>query len=193
VDYGPLQGLIGEWFGDKGMDVAPDSPDGTDGGEAEHNPFYETILFEPIGDVTNAQSQVIAALRYHQVVTRQSDGEVFHNESGYWMWDAGRRLIMQNLTIPRGVALVAGGVAGGAGSDGVVGGDAKDEFSVRAALGDADWPIAQSPFMRDHASTVEFTHRMVVSGDTLFYSEHMLVDIYGERFDHHDENTLQRR
>ena len=188
VDYGPLQGLIGEWFGDKGMDIAPDGPGAA---HAEHNPFHETILFEPIGDVSNAQSQVIAALRYHQVVRRQSDDEVFHNESGYWMWDGERRLIMQNLTIPRGVALVAGGVAGGvAGSDGS---QTPDEFSVRAALGDADWPIAQSPFMRDHASTVEFTHRMVITGDSLFYCEHMIIDIYGERFDHSDKNTLQRR
>jgi hypothetical protein len=176
VDYGPLRGLIGDWRGDRGMDVAPE-PDGD-----EHNPFYETILFEAIGEVTNAESQVIAALRYHQVVMRKSNDKVFHNESGYWMWDAERDLVMQNLTIPRGVALVAGGAATG---------DAA-AIEVRAALGDADWPIAQAPFMRDNASTVEFRHRLAVDGDTLTYEEHTIVDIYGKRFDHSDANTLNR-
>ena len=64
------------------MDVAPE-PDGT-----EHNPFYEQLLFEPIGTVTNAEQQTLAALRYHQVVLRKSNDKVFHNETGYWLWDA---------------------------------------------------------------------------------------------------------
>ena len=43
IDYGPLQGLIGDWQGDKGLDVAPE-PDG-----AENNPYYETVVFTAIG------------------------------------------------------------------------------------------------------------------------------------------------
>ncbi len=62
VDYGPLAPLIGTWKGDKGMDVAPE-PDG-----AEDSPYYETIIFEDIGVVTNAERQDLAVLRYHQVV-----------------------------------------------------------------------------------------------------------------------------
>jgi len=58
IDYGPLRELIGVWKGDKGIDVAPE-PDG-----AENNPYYETITFTAIGDVSNAESQVLAAVHY---------------------------------------------------------------------------------------------------------------------------------
>ena len=60
INYGPLACLVGTWKGDKGLDVAPE-PDGK-----EENPYFETILFEAIGDVKNAGEQVLAALRYHQ-------------------------------------------------------------------------------------------------------------------------------
>ncbi|MBL1352143.1 MAG: hypothetical protein COA61_002220, partial [Zetaproteobacteria bacterium] len=45
INYGPLQQLIGTWKGDKGTDIAPE-PDGE-----ENNPYFETIIFEAIGDV----------------------------------------------------------------------------------------------------------------------------------------------
>ena len=173
TDYGPLTPLIGAWRGEKGMDIAPE-PDGT-----EHSPYYETLLFEAIGDVDNAEEQELAVLRYHQVVYRQSNDEMFHNESGYLTWDAAQQVITQTLTIPRGVALVAGG---GVRPDGVI--------EVKA--GDADWPIAQSPFMRDKARTLAFEHRLKVEGDTLSYDELTLLDIYGRQFEHTDSNSLSR-
>lgn len=46
IDQGPLTGRIGTWEGDKGLDVAP----------------------EPAGQVTNADSEVLSVVRYHQVV-----------------------------------------------------------------------------------------------------------------------------
>ena len=51
IDFGPLTGLIGQWEGNKGMDVAPE-PEGS-----EENPFYETIIFSKVGRVQNAESQ----------------------------------------------------------------------------------------------------------------------------------------
>ena len=45
-----------------GIDIAPE-PDGT-----ETNPFYETITFTEADDVTNAESQALVALHYHQIV-----------------------------------------------------------------------------------------------------------------------------
>ncbi len=58
LDYGPLKELIGTWHGDRGMDIAPE-PDG-----AEENPYFETITFTAVGDVTNAESQLLAAVHY---------------------------------------------------------------------------------------------------------------------------------
>jgi len=79
IDYGPLQTLIGVWKGDKGLDVAPE-PNGS-----EDNPYHETITYEAVGDVKNAGSQCLVAIRYHQVVQRKSNGETFHDQIGYWM------------------------------------------------------------------------------------------------------------
>lgn len=180
IDYGPLAALIGTWEGDKGMDIAPD-PDGT-----EENPYYETLVFEPVGDVTNAESQVLAALRYHQVVSRKSNNEVFHNETGYWMWDADTATVMHSLTIPRGVCLLAGGNASSTQGPRTV-------LEVHAAVEDKDWGIVQSPFMQANARTVEFRHNILVEGDELVYSETTVLDIYGTAFDHTDDNTLKRR
>ncbi len=181
IDYGPLQSLIGIWRGDKGMDIAPE-PDGT-----EENPYYETIVFEAAGDVTNAESQLITALRYTQEVRRKSNDKVFHDQTGYWMWDKQNSIIMQSLTIPRGVAVLAGGKF-------VAAADKPDEItlSVSAKLDDQDWGIIQSPFMRDHASTLEFSHNLTVVGDNFSYSERTLVDIYGTHFEHTDGNDLVR-
>ena len=177
VDYGPLTGLIGSWTGDKGMDISPE-PEGI-----EENPYYETIEFGAAGDLKNYGSQHLAIVSYHQVVKRKSNDEVFHDQVGYWLWDAGSQAVMQTLTIPRGVCVTAGG--GALGSRPVV-------LGVRAKLGDADWGIAQSPFMRDNASTVAFDHRLTIDGDTLLYVETTTLEIYGRRFEHTDQNALMR-
>jgi len=175
IDYGPLQALIGVWQGNKGLDVAP-TPDGS-----EDHPYEETIAFEAVGDVKNADSQYLTVISYHQVVRRISNGEVFHDQRGYWIWDAERQTVMHSLMIPRGVAILAGGHA----ADGVLEVSAKD--------GDGDWGIVQSPFMRDQARTIEFTQRVEVSGEKLSYSQTTMLDIYGKVFEHTDRNDLIRQ
>ena len=180
VDYGPLAALVGTWRGDKGMDVSPEP------GGAENNPYFEVIHFDASGQVTNAQAQTLAVLRYHQVVSRKSDDAVFHNETGYWMWDAGAGLVMQSLTIPRGVCLIAGGVCA---SDATPNASA---LEVHAAINVPDGGIVQSPFMRERARTVEFHHTVTVSDGEMTYRETILLDIYGRQFEHTDENSLLR-
>ena len=100
VDYGPLTLLIGKWTGDKGMDVAP-HPDE----EKEENPYTETITFEESGALKNAKKQTVSMVRYLQVVSRKSNGETFHEQVGFFMWDADTQTVMHSLTIPRGLAL----------------------------------------------------------------------------------------
>ena len=181
IDYGPLTGLIGSWHGDKGMDIAPE-PDGV-----EQNPYYETITFEAIGDVTNAEQQLITALFYRQQVSRKSNNQVFHDECGYWMWDAENSVVMHSLTIPRAVTLIAGGTYQGPdNSDNVV-------LTVTAKHNDPDWQITQSPFMRDNAKTNAFHHQVTLSGDKLNYHETTTLEIYGAHFEHTDQNELKRK
>jgi len=180
VDFGPLAGLVGIWDGDRGMDVAPE-PDGV-----EKSPYYETVTFEAVGDVDNAEKQHLAVVRYQQIVKRKSNDEVFHDQTGYWLWDAATGVVMQSVSIPRAVTLLAGGDATTT--------DKGITLKVQAKLGDPDWGIVQSPFMRDNASTVSFEHELTVNGDQMAYSETSLIDIYGKpQFEHTDRNKLVRR
>jgi len=179
INYGPLASLIGHWQGDKGKDIAPE-PDGT-----EENLFYETILYEAIGDVTNAEMQVLAVLRYHQVVTRKSTNKVFHNETGYWSWDSKNGQITHSLTIPRGVCVLAGGEA-------TIGDDGATKIQVEANIDSQDWGIIQSPFMQKNARTIGFKQNVSVHNQSMHYKETTILEIYGKRFDHTDENTLTK-
>lgn len=181
IDFGPLADLIGTWTGEEGVDIAPE-PDGK-----ETSPYYETITVSEVGGVTNAEEQNLVALHYHQIVTRKSDGQVFHNETGYWMWDRENSTVMHSLVIPRGVCVLAGGTYSGETDD-----DGRVVLNVSAKIDDPHWSIAQSPFMDEKARTVAFTHRVAVGGGRLIYAETTTVDIYGKVFEHTDQNALVR-
>jgi hypothetical protein len=181
IDYGPLKGLIGVWKGDKGLDVAPKSA-GT-----KEEPYYETITYTAVGDVTNAESQVLSVVRYHQVVSQKATDAVFHDETGYWMWDPKSKTVMHSLVIPRGVCVLAGGEYQGPSSDGKV------EIEVVASLNNENWGIIQSPFMQQSARTTEFRHKVTLEGDKLSYSETTMLEIYGKSFEHTDKNELIRQ
>ncbi len=181
LHYGPLAKLVGSWYGNKGLDVSPEPQ------EHKKTDFHENLTFEAIGCVTNAKQQTLAALRYHQVVIKNVDNCVFHNETGYWMWDSDSHTIMQSLTIPRGVCVLAGGhVAESYLKHNTV------SLEVIAKDGSTDWGILQSPFMQNNAKTIQFTHSINVSDTELTYSETMLIDIYGKSFEHKDGNTLHK-
>lgn len=181
VDYGPLTKLIGVWKGDKGVDVAP-IPDGT-----ENNPYYETITYTAGGSVTNAKTQVLSIVHYRQIVTRKSTNEVFHDETGYWLWDPREKVLMHSLVIPRAVCLLAGSNYK----------EVKDEngnliIEVEASLDNKDWGIIQSPFMRKNARTTSFHQKIIVGDEKMSYSETTMLDIYGREFEHTDDNELTR-
>ncbi len=176
---GPLAGLVGTWKGDKGNDISPE-PDGT-----EENPYYETIKFEAVGDLTNAEEQVLAVVRYLQIVCRKSNNEVFHDETGYWMWCAQSGEIMQSFAIPRGVAVVAHGELAYPNAEELV-------FKVSAAQEESDRCMSQTKFMWQKAKTLGFDHTMTLKGDTLSYQETTLLEIYGRQFEHTDQNVLTR-
>ena len=182
INYGPLNELIGIWEGDKGIDVAPE-PDGI-----ENNPYYETIIFTAADDVTNAESQELVAIHYRQIVKRKSNDKIFHDETGYWMWDETAGTIMHSLTIPRAVSVLAGGIHNGDQNN-----DGNFVLEVSASLNDKNWQIIQSPFMRDNACTTEFHHQITVGNGKLSYSETTIVEIYGKTFEHTDQNELIRQ
>jgi len=174
VDYGPLQGLIGTFSGDKGTDIAPD-PDGT-----EENPYYETIVFSGAGDVTNAEEQTLAVVHYVLHVNRKTDNAAIHHQTGYWLWDKAKDEVVHSIAIPRAVCVLATGRATVT--------DTAVEFSVATD----ESGVVQTDFMHKKAKTTSFKIDMKLEGDTLHYAETTMVDIYGNSFEHTDTNTLNR-
>jgi hypothetical protein len=181
LDYGPLTGLIGIWKGNKGEDLAP-IPDGI-----EQNNYYETITYSAAGDLDNAETQELIAVQYRQCVNRISDDKAIHDQTGYWIWDAEAEMIMHSFTIPRGVAVLAGG------SCLAVPDGENLLMEVKASQGGSDWQIIQSPFMQGNAVTREFEQQLVLGKDSLRYSQMTTVEIYGQIFEHSDGNELLRQ
>ena len=182
INYGPLAALVGTWEGDKGVEPGILSK------PRYTNTYYETIVFEAAGDVTNAEQQILSVVRYHQVVRRKSNDKVFHDQVGYWLWDPADDTIVETFTIPRGVAVVAGGKLGQPE-------DVTQElvFEVAADAKSPQFGIVQAPFMFKQAKTTAFTHKLTVCGDDMRYSESTILDIYDKTaYDHKDVNTLRR-
>ncbi len=182
INYGPLAQLIGTWKGNQGTDIAPE-PNGE-----ENNPYFETITYEAIGDVSNAETQTLAVLHYTQIVSRKENNEVFHHQSGYWSWDSETGVITHSFTIPRGVGVVACGKV------------LDDENMPNATVIEVsaedtgfDGGIAQSSFMQKKARTTAFSQTLTIEGDSLKYQQTIMLDIYSKTFEHTDTNTLTRQ
>jgi len=182
INYGPLEQLIGTWKGDKGTDIAPE-PNGE-----ENNPYFETITYEAIGDVNNAEAQTLAVLHYKQIVSRSENGDVFHHQVGYWSWDSATGVITHSFTIPRGVGVVACGKV--LGDD-----DLPDATVIEVSAEDTgfDGGIAQSSFMQKKANTTAFHQTLTIDDDTFTYKRTIMLDIYSKTFEHTDTNTLTRQ
>ncbi len=176
---GPLAALAGVWEGDKGVDVAPDDNRGT-----ERNAFREQLTFEPFGSVKNHEQQLYG-LRYATVGWRIGDASPFHEETGYWLWDAAAKQVLRCFIVPRGVTVLAGGtVEPGASS-----------FQVAAEAGSDTYGICSNKFLDREFKTVRYELTVTVHGrDSFSYSEDTQLRIKGqaELFHHTDANTLRR-
>ena len=179
VNYGPLAMLIGRWVGNKGNALAPE-PDGS----AEHNEYTDELIFSAAGPAENAEEQQLVAVKYHHVVRKNANGQIFHDQIGHWIYEPSSNTVMHSLSIPRGVCLLAGGTAEKQ-TNGF-------SFEVSAKAGSESYGIVQSPFMLEKAKTKAFDMVMEVNGDQLSYKETMLLEIYGKEFEHIDQSILQR-
>lgn len=179
IDYGPLARLIGRWVGTNGMDIAPDAD-----AKPDQSPFSDEMTFTASGPAENAEEQELVSVRYHHLVRKLENGQIFHDQIGHWIYEKSTNTIMHSLTIPRGVCLLAGGEYKES--------DGASIFDVEARAGSDDYGIVQSPFMLEKAVTKAFTMNMRVMGDELTYREVTSLHIYGEDFDHIDSSTLRR-
>jgi hypothetical protein len=182
-NLGPLGPLLGIWEGEKGTDLAPsDKP--ADNRQLTTSKYRERMVFEPTGRVDNHE-QKLYGLRYSTKAWRIGSPDPFHEEVGYWMWDAASELVIRCFMPPRGMAVLAGGHAKA---------DAR-AFALEAKAGDEVFGICSSPFLTAEFKAVRYTLAVeVLDDDTLHYDEHTWLKMKNraELFDHQDDNTLRR-
>lgn len=175
---GPLASLAGTWEGNTGTDIAP-ARDGS-----HETRFRERITFEPLGPVVNGP-QVLYGLRYTTVAWPLIQEQPFHEEVGYWLWDAERKQVMRCFIVPRGIVVNAGGTSEP---------DAK-EFFMAADAGSKVYGILSNPFLDEAMKTVRYELTVTIHEPWKFsYQEDTQLQIAGrpEVFHHTDENTLTR-
>jgi hypothetical protein len=176
ANLGPLTRLAGIWEGRKGVDLAPKA----DGPERRF--YLERIEMQPIDPQANGP-QLIRGLRYHVHINTEEEDITFHDQVGYWLWDAETDLVMQSLTIPRGQAVLAGGAAKPDGSG----------LIVSARRGDTEYGIVSTAFLEYAFRTDSYTLDVTFNADGSWsYISDTMLTVRGqaEPFRHRDRNTL---
>lgn len=176
---GPLAQLAGIWEGDKGDDTAPSDDRGT-----ESTKYRERMEFDPFGPVNNHE-QELYGLRYRTTAFRIGEADAFHEELGYWLWDAKDKQVLRCFMVPRGVTILAGGTA-----------DPKAKrFELSAKVGSSTYGICSNLFLDREFKTVAYTLKLEFpDGRTVRYEEDTQLQIKGQPsiFHHTDKNTLRR-
>ncbi|MGR5259628.1 heme-binding beta-barrel domain-containing protein [Vibrio astriarenae] len=178
LDFGPLAKLVGTWqsVDAGGVDIAPGQEGNSVGkGGPAVTPFYETITFEVAVDAVNASDQTLVALYYKQEVFRKADDSKFHDQRGYFIYDAENQIVYNSFCVPRTTCVTAEGAAG------------SDMTLVASGRG-----IAESNYMTENASTTSFTMNIKFDDETLTYTQSTGLDIYGNQFAHTDSSTLKK-
>ena len=104
ANLGPLRPMAGTWESVRGSDDHPVGP-GSDATEDEvlagtkNDVFVEHYDLQPIDPQTNGP-QVLYGLRYHIHIVKPGEVETFHDQVGYWLWEAQTQTVTQSLAIP---------------------------------------------------------------------------------------------
>ena len=177
-NLGPLRRLAGIWEGQRGVDVNPKA----DGPETRK--YYERIEMQPIDPQANGP-QLFYGLRYHVHINTREEDITFHDQVGYWLYEAATGLILQTLAIPRGQIAIAAGHARP--------GDRK--LVLKAERGQTEYGICSTTFLDlafrtdSYQLTVDFHD----DGSWSYVSDTMLmVKGRDEPFLHRDHNRLSK-
>ena len=178
ANLGPLRRLAGIWEGQRGVDINPKA----DGPETRE--YYERIELQPIDPQANGP-QLFYGLRYHLHVNTREEAISFHDQVGYWLYEAATGLILQTLAIPRGQIAIAAGHAEP---------DAK-KLVLKAARGQTEYGICSTTFLdlAFRTDSYEISVDFHDDGTWSYVSDTTLV-VKGreEPFLHRDRNTLTK-
>ncbi len=179
---GPLSPLVGEWEGDVGVDLSYHNKED----ETSKTSYFEHAWFKPIPIQENG-NQVLWGLNYGMTAWRHGEEAMdpFHDEVGFLLWDAQRKIVMRDVVFGRGIAILAGSTA-----------DRHDtELHFDAKPGSADFGILQNPYLLERAEITAFTSTFrIVDEETLNYTSDLTMTLaaIGGEMHHTDENTLKR-
>lgn len=178
TDLGPLAKLVGIWEGDRGVDVAPSKER-----SVKQNLYRERMEFTPMNDVHNHE-QRLTALRYTTTIWPKGSPDPFHEEVGYWLWDADRKEVLRCFLIPRGISIIAGGSAQ----------PESLSYTLESNSGDCTHGICANKFLDEEFKTVRYVCHIECDGETLTYSQSSFLKLKGqsELFEHTDKNTLTK-
>lgn len=182
IELGPLAGLIGIWEGDGGMDRSPGVPDRL---QTDSSAYRERWTFKAIGKAEN-HDQKLYGLSCATTAWRLSNGQAFHEQTGYWLWDADNRQVLCTFVVPRGISIQAGST---------VEPDATD-FDLVAEAGSDTYGICQNPFLHENFRLVRYVLKLSLHDDGTFdYAQDTQLQIKGrpELFHHTDANHLKRQ
>ena len=180
TEWGPLQALVGDWESDKGgLDTAFSHSEG----KVLGTPYLERVSFKPFGPVDNG-NQHLYGLDYKTAMWRGDEQNPFHTEVGYWLWDAATGEVLRGFVVPRGITVLAGGIASP---------DA-DRFTLTAAQGNPQYCIGENTYLASNASTLSYEVTITTGDDTWSYQEDTILKMseMDEPFHHTDANTLHR-
>ena len=180
TEWGPLQALVGEWESDKGgLDTAFSHSEG----KVLGTPYLEKVTLKPFGPVDNG-NQHLYGLDYKTAMWRGDEQNPFHTEVGYWLWDAATGEVLRGFVVPRGITVLAGGIAS---PDAI-------EFTMRAARGELQYTIGENTYLAKHASTLSYDVTITTGTDSWSYREDTILKMIemDEPFHHTDANTLRR-
>ena len=178
ANLGPLRRLAGIWEGERGIDVNPKA----DGPETRK--YNERIEMQPIDPQANGP-QLFYGLRYHVHINTREEDITFHDQVGYWLYEASTGLILQTLAIPRGQIAIAAGHAKP---------DAK-RLVVKAERGQTEYGICSTTFLdlAFRTDRYELTIDFHEDGSWSYVSDTMLaVKGRDDIFQHRDRNTLSK-
>jgi hypothetical protein len=178
-EWGPLGALVGEWEGEGGLDSSYSHAKG----EVMSTPYLEKVTFKPFGPVDNG-SQHLYGLDYKTAMWRNDEENPFHTEVGYWLWDGATGEVLRGFVVPRGITVLAGGQADA---------DATT-FTLKAAVGDPQYPIGEGKYLTVNASSVSYEATITIGDGTWSYAETTMLRMkeFPDLLAHTDHNTMHK-
>ena len=128
-------------------------------------------------------SQNLLCVQYYTQLVNAQNGAPMHQETGFWMLSMETTLFMKAISIPRGIAILAGGTWSLDITTGLT-------MMAAAEAGSLTFGISNEPYLNQAAPTESFTTTMVNTSNSISYKEDSVLKIEGQTFNHTDEAAL---